>query len=208
MREERPKQTRDQIMASTTTASVADAVDEPMAMALDLPDEEGDQDQGNTREQGCQMDWVPIGTAPTAMTSSKSTQTGKIHHRSKGHQVTPEILERVRARPARVSEVPSSSVAAPSDSPEMQTNIATPVVLPMTAMCRVSHRHRIRVNLTGCQIPHILPRCGKRAATRNRSTSSFFFFLQIFFIEFCRQYSMMDHGNSKLRYLHILQHVT
>ncbi|XP_061905609.1 peroxynitrite isomerase THAP4-like isoform X1 [Entelurus aequoreus] len=120
------KRTIDQIMASTTTASVADAVDEPMAMALDLPDEEGDQDQGNTREQGCQTDWVPIGRAPTAMTSSKSTQTGKIHHRSKGHQVTPEILERVRARLARVSEVPSSSVAAPSDSPEMQTNIATP----------------------------------------------------------------------------------
>ncbi|XP_061898569.1 uncharacterized protein LOC133646801 isoform X3 [Entelurus aequoreus] len=120
------KRTIDQIMASTTTASVADAVDEPMAMALDLPDEEGDQDQGNTREQGCQTDWVPIGRAPTAMTSSKSTQTGKIHHRSKGHQVTPEILERVRARLARVSEVPLSSVAAPSDSPEMQTNIATP----------------------------------------------------------------------------------
>ncbi|XP_061916723.1 uncharacterized protein LOC133658565 isoform X2 [Entelurus aequoreus] len=120
------KRTIDQIMASTTTASVADAVDEPMAMALDLPDEEGDQDQGNTREQGCQTDWVPIGRAPTAMTSSKSTQTGKIHHRSKGHQVTPEILERVRARLARVSEVPSPSVAAPFDSPEMQTNIATP----------------------------------------------------------------------------------
>ncbi|XP_061836199.1 uncharacterized protein [Nerophis lumbriciformis] len=119
------KRTIDQIMASTTTASVAD---EPMAMALDLPDEEGDQDQGNTREQGCQMDWVPIGTAPTAMTSSKSTPTRKIHHRSKGHQVTPEILKRVRARPARVSEVPSSSVAAPSDSPEMQPNIATPDV--------------------------------------------------------------------------------
>nr|XP_061837099.1 zinc finger protein 845-like [Nerophis lumbriciformis] len=112
------KRTIDQIMASTTTASVAD---EPMAMALDLPDEEGDQDQGNTREQGCQTDWVAIGTAPTAMTSSKSTQTGKIHHRSKGHQVTPEILQRVRARPAGVSEVPSSSVAAPSDSPDIAT---------------------------------------------------------------------------------------
>ncbi|XP_061758130.1 uncharacterized protein LOC133553672 [Nerophis ophidion] len=99
-------------------ASVADAVDEPMAMALDLPDEEG-----NTREQGCQTDWVPIGTAPTAMTSGKSTQTGKVHHRSKGHQVTPEILERVRAR---VSEVPSPSAAAPSDSPEMKPNIASP----------------------------------------------------------------------------------
>ncbi|XP_061880625.1 THAP domain-containing protein 10-like [Entelurus aequoreus] len=120
------KRTIDQIMASTTTASVADAVDEPMAMALDLPDEEGDQDQGNTIEQGCQTNWVAIGTAPTAMTSSKSTRTGKIHHRSKEHQVTPEILERVRARPARVCEVPSSSVAAPSDSPEMQPNIATP----------------------------------------------------------------------------------
>ncbi|XP_061888690.1 uncharacterized protein LOC133639415 [Entelurus aequoreus] len=130
------KRTIDQIMDSTTTASVADAVDEPMAMALDLPDEEGDQDQGNTREQGCQTDWVPIGTAPTAMTSSKSTQTGKIHHRSKGHQVTPEILERVRARPARVSEVPLSSVAAPSDSPEMQTNIAAPGVSGMQAKLR------------------------------------------------------------------------
>ncbi|XP_061880524.1 uncharacterized protein LOC133632229 isoform X3 [Entelurus aequoreus] len=86
------KRTIDQIMASTTTASVADAVDEPMAMALDLPDEEGHQDQlflhfqGNTREQGCQTDWVPIGTAPTAMTSSKSSQTGQIHHRSKDVQ--------------------------------------------------------------------------------------------------------------------------
>ncbi|XP_061879950.1 uncharacterized protein LOC133631796 isoform X2 [Entelurus aequoreus] len=131
-----PVKTIDQIMDSTTTASVADAVDEPMAMALDLPDEEGDQDQGNTREQGCQTDWVPIGTAPTAMTSSKSTQTGKIHHRSKGHQVTPDILERVRARPARVSEVPLSSVAAPSDSPEMQTNIAAPGVSGMQAKLR------------------------------------------------------------------------
>ncbi|XP_061750047.1 involucrin-like [Nerophis ophidion] len=81
------KGTIDQIMARTTTASV---VDEPMATALDLPDEEGDQDQGS--EQGCQRDWVPIGTAPTPMTSSRSTRTGKIHHRSKdihqliGHQ--------------------------------------------------------------------------------------------------------------------------
>ncbi|XP_061907034.1 peroxynitrite isomerase THAP4-like [Entelurus aequoreus] len=65
----------DEILASTTTASVAD---EPMAKALDLPDEEGDQDQGNTREKGCQTDWVPIGTAPTAMTSSKSTQTESV----------------------------------------------------------------------------------------------------------------------------------
>ncbi|XP_061890082.1 zinc finger protein 37-like [Entelurus aequoreus] len=62
------KRTIYQIMASTTTASVADAVDEPMAMAPDLPVEEGDQDQGNTRQRGCQTEWVPLGTAPTAMT--------------------------------------------------------------------------------------------------------------------------------------------
>ncbi|XP_061911106.1 THAP domain-containing protein 10-like [Entelurus aequoreus] len=122
------KRAIDQIMASTTTASV---VDEPMA--LDLPDEEGDQNQGNTREQGCQTDRVPIGTG---MTSSKSIQTGRIPHRSKGHQVTPEILERVRARLARVREVPSSSVAAPSDSPAMQTNIATPGASGMKAKLR------------------------------------------------------------------------
>ncbi|XP_061750011.1 uncharacterized protein LOC133549001 isoform X8 [Nerophis ophidion] len=89
----RRKVTIDQIMASTTTASV---VDEPMAMALDLPDEEGDQDQlffhFQGSKQGCQRDWVPIGTAPTPMTSSRSTRTGKILHISKdihqliGHQ--------------------------------------------------------------------------------------------------------------------------
>ncbi|XP_072772653.1 uncharacterized protein [Nerophis lumbriciformis] len=52
------------------------------------------------------------------------------------HQVTPEIQEGVRARPARVSEVPSSSVAAPSDSPEMQPNIATPGASGMQAKLR------------------------------------------------------------------------
>ncbi|XP_061750016.1 uncharacterized protein LOC133549001 isoform X13 [Nerophis ophidion] len=84
----RRKVTIDQIMASTTTASV---VDEPMATALDLPDEEGDQDQGS--KQGCQRDWVPIGTAPTPMTSSRSTRTGKRHHRSKDVQQPPHIKE-------------------------------------------------------------------------------------------------------------------
>ncbi|XP_061750007.1 uncharacterized protein LOC133549001 isoform X5 [Nerophis ophidion] len=135
----RRKVTIDQIMASTTTASV---VDEPMATALDLPDEEGDQDQGS--KQGCQRDWVPIGTAPTPMTSSRSTRTGKRHHRSKGQQVTSEILERVRARPARVSEVPSSSVAAPSDSPEMQPNIATPDIHQL-----IGHQERCLPPLQG-----------------------------------------------------------
>ncbi|XP_061748304.1 uncharacterized protein LOC133546548 isoform X4 [Nerophis ophidion] len=46
----------------------------------------------------------------------KPPESSQLHH-SPRQQVTPEILERVRAGPARVSEVPSSSAAAPRCSP-------------------------------------------------------------------------------------------